>query len=79
MLPALVLLLAACGGPAQGGLTNAPNPSRLELSAGEQHDAIANGPESCPQVEGDPDPLPHRVGRCPERPKKAAKQPSRGE
>lgn len=75
VIPALALLASACGGPGQGGLTNVPSPSRIELSTTEQHDVIANGPESCPPSEGDADPLPNRAGRCPEKPKKGAKSP----
>lgn len=75
VLPALALLASACGGTGHGGLTNVPSPSRIELTTAEQHDVIANGPESCPPVEGASDPLPNRAGRCPEAPKKAAKTP----
>lgn len=73
--PSLTLFLLACGGAGQGGLTNVPAPSRIELTTTERHDVIANGPESCPEVEGDADPLPNRRPGCPEAPKKAAKTP----
>jgi len=65
------VLASACGGASQGGLTNVPSPSRIELESIEAHDVIANGPESCPRSSDDADPLPNRAGHCPERPKPA--------
>lgn len=70
-----ILFLSACGGSGQGGLSNVPSPSRIDIETTERHDVIANGPESCPAVEGDADPLPNRRPGCPEAPKKAAKVP----
>jgi hypothetical protein len=67
--PALLaaVLGLACSGPSQAGLVNAPGPNRAWTPDDLGHDAIANGPESCPpNGKKESDPLPNRATKCPE-------------
>src|SRR6185369_2804123 len=67
----------ACSGQSQGGLVNAPGPTRAWTPEDRGHDAIANGPESCPPTgKTKDDPMPQRVPKCPETANSAAPQPA---
>lgn len=72
----LCLAAAACGAPPQTGLSNAPGGTRAWTPEDRSHDAIANGPGSCPPPGSElDDPLPNRWPKCPEHPT-AAPAPS---
>jgi hypothetical protein len=59
-----LLVGSACGSRFEGGLANAPSIERRNMPRA-QHDLIANGPESCPLLDGG-DPFPYRVSECEE-------------
>jgi hypothetical protein len=60
---AAALLVMSCGTTVEAGFANAPSIQR-QTRPRNAYDTIANGPESCPDVDVGHDPLAMRVPPC---------------
>lgn len=81
LISGLFLAVALAAGPAcssragSAGLANAPGGTRPWGPEDRSHDAVANGPGSCPEA-GQQDPLPNRIPPCAEASAKPPPKPA---
>jgi hypothetical protein len=69
----VLLLVAACGGNAQGGAVNVPSLNKPWGPEDRGHDVIANGPEACGPTKDRPEGA--KLPQCPEQASSAKGKP----